>query len=347
MLIRRRYIMGAILIFLASSCKKEESLITAEDLIPLDTAVYLYSVNYVSHTPQVLNFDVEMVGFNGLVNESNYNGFVYVDTSYDSSVNMDFASTSIVSASPVTQTSTVILLDLGETQSYRDKHIGVYLRRYFEIADSLPNRNVALSSMSGGANWPTRFHAENPSEIFNNSWEYSNQELNTLLAVDDMTSSNTSGIYLQDRLTGLIDSMIASPMAQGDLSIVWFIGKGNYTISPAEVDVIINYANLNNVRINVIGLKQPDVMRIGLETGGFVCSTLLGKDDIEVTGTAAFDGEKTGTMNLDDLLFKNVRTHLCNVVATKAGANVWNVGDQVNFRINYNGYLINFDMKIP
>lgn len=330
------------------SCKKDEFTFDREDDLAIDTALLVYHTEYISHTGADLTFSVDMLVTNGTESEQDYSDYGFVDTLYETWLANDVSQVQVIDHTPIPSYSTVLLFDLSELDAYDLEHAGYYLRRYFELADSLPNRQVALSAMSTDQNLPTHFFTENPGNIFGNSWEFNNETFLRETTGNNYISPNINGLYLKQRLTEIIDSVVASPYAQGELSITILGGYANANFTDnAQIDEIVDYANLNNVRINVITMSGNDLRSIAMRTGGFYSAPLYDQNWGFVDDARGFSPIRTTLANLDKMLTHNVFTHRCVVTSSYTTAGTWNSGDQVGVLLNYSGFLIDVTVRIP
>lgn len=328
------------------SCRKEEVVIDREDNLSSDTALIIYSSQYNSHTASALNVTVEILQMNGLVSESDYSGAVLADANIPDHT-VTFGTTTTNTNTPIASYSTIFVFDYAETISFKDEFAGFYLRRFFEIVDSLPNRNVALSSFSAEENTPTRLHTENNGNIFDNSWEFNLQQFYERTIQLDESANQTQGQYIKDRLIDLMDSLLAAPQATGELSITLLTGNGGYNFSAsADLDAIIDYALLNNIKINVITPGGSyELAQIANETGGFLSAWVGDEQGQPQPGGPEFSNTQIALQNLDDLLMSKVTTHKIDI--TDVQTDIWQSGSIARIEFIYNQHLLSVQFRIP
>lgn len=337
------------LVLFTFSCRKEEVVVDREDNLSDDTALFVYSINYESHNTTDLNFTMNMVMLKGSQSEQEYALFNYYDTSYFQNFDLSFATASSYNQPTVSSYSTILLFDYNETESFKQNYVGYFLRRFFEITDSLPNRNVALSSMSSSQNTPTRLHTENLGNIFGNSWEYNTNTFYSLTSGFNGGSSSTPGLFMKGRVLDLIDSLIASPQATGDLSITVLLGNGGVQFTNySDLEQIVDYAISNGVKINIITPGSGgEVATLAGATGGFFSNYIFDYNDQPIPEGDEFGNVTIPLQNLDELLKGNVFTHRVNGTATQTGADTWQSGDYVYLTVRYGGYKFETGLKIP
>ncbi len=338
------------LVFFAFSCRKEDVVVDREDNLLSDTSIVVYNANYQSHTPTTLIFTVDMLHLNGVQSQTSFDNFEFVDTSYVQNQTLTFGVPSLYNYPAISEYSTIILFDYNETDSYKRNYTGYFLRRFFEIADSLPNRHVALSSMSSEQNTLTRLHSQNPGDIFGNTWEYNVETFYKLTAHEDISASETAGLFIKGRINDLIDSLVAAPGASGDLSITFISGNGGYNFSnQSDIDEIIDKALLNNVKINIItpSSSGAELAYIANATGGFISRYVHDFKYDPLPEEEEFPNVQITLQNLDDLLMGNVFTYRVSAAATFISASTWQSGDYANLTIKYNNYAFHIGVRIP
>ena len=329
------------------SCRKEDVIIDREDNLSQDTALIIYQVQYSSHTGGDVNFLVDMLQLNGTTSEATYAGHDFQDPGTTGTVSFGNPNPNVNPSNG--SYSTILVFDYAETWSYEENFVGYYLRRFFEIADSLPNRNVALSSFSGSDNTPTRLHAEDHSNIFGNSWEYSISQFYAYTTHLDDDASATNGAFLKSRMIGLIDSLIAAPQASGDLSITLIAGYGGYYFSNyADLDAIIDHALANNVKINIISQGgSSELTQMANETGGFLSTWIPDINGNPYHEDHPYSNTQITLQNLDELLMGNVTTHRVMVTHTKDGTGMWQSPENAYTEFIYKDHRLNVQFRIP
>lgn len=337
-------------VFFTFSCRKEDVVIDREDALLTDTTIMVFNASYQSHTPTTLNFTIDMLHLNGLQSQTSFDDFLFFDTSYVQNLTLTFGASASYNYPSISEYSTILLIDYNETESFKSNYVGYFLRRFFEIADSLPNRNVGLSSMSSESNTATRLHSEFPGEIFGNSCEYNVETFYQITSHQDESPGDTPGLFLKGRLTGLIDSIVASPEATGDLSITLIAGNGGYYFSnQSDLDEIIDKALLNNVKINIITPSAgiAELAYLANATGGFISSYVHDSNFNPLPETETFPNVQITLQNLDDLLMGKVFTHKVTGSAVQVLSDTWQSGDYASLTIKYNNYAFHVGIRIP
>lgn len=340
---------GILLLVLLFSCKKEEGPWDRELNMVTDTTTMIYKISYVSNTSSQLVATVDMVKLVGLQSATNYTGSNFSNVS--TTANVDYTASGISSSSPTTTSySSVLLFNLNLKEWYAEHDMGFYMRRFFEIVDGSNTKQIALSSFSGQENTKTRFHAEDHSDLFGNSWEY-----NTATFYDLTTGSagyhyQTTLGYLQNRIEDIIDTLsTVSPSGAKSITLVSNTDFFN-TADTLIVNSIINKANANQTSINLVGVSFPDQLRqIANETGGFISEEIIdyGTDQVIYKPTAQISHVGVTLQNLDNLLAKNVKINRCTYQFDFNDGSVYLPGDIVAYPINYNGLKFFVDLSIP
>ncbi|MEZ4923129.1 MAG: hypothetical protein R2780_08180, partial [Crocinitomicaceae bacterium] len=118
----------------------------------------------------------------------------------------------------------------------------------------------------------------------------------------------------------------------------------------SNINAIVNKANANNVRINLLGISWPDQMKhIANKTGGFISEYLI---DYQ-TNENVFEENDAVThvavtlQNLDDLLSRKVKVHRAQFQFDFNDGSVYLSGDRFSYPIQYKGYKFYIDYYIP
>ena len=213
-----------LMVLFLGSCKKEPNTWDREDNLEVDTASFLLESKYISHIDTQIIFQIGIVTLNGLATEKNYNTAVYYD-SVRANLNYTYnlSNTNIQQKLPSAYTS-VLLFDQNGTYWHNENYMGVYLRRYFEVVENSTVSQIAIAKFLPQNNESISFYKENENAYFKNSWEYNTNKFYDL-SNDNFNSNyiSTNILYIIDRLNETIDSLIASPDKNGDLSITFFL----------------------------------------------------------------------------------------------------------------------------
>ena len=346
-MIKNSYILLAVVLLIFTSCKKEEIIYDREDSLDLDTGFVKYNVIYQNHSATQLNVQVDMLVLNGLNSETGY-GLYQFDLPNQENYDINVSNSLTAATAPVGSYSTVVMVNLNNSDYYKQSHTGAYLRRFFELADSLPNRNVAFSTFNAAENSDPRFHRENAASIFGNSWEYNVETYYNLTTKAGFSSGNANGLFLKHHLLAAIDTMVLEG-ATGDRSITLISTSDDYYFSNnLDKQEIIAAANANNVRINLIGMNfNYEMHQIAGQTGGFLIEMEQPYAGSATPSEPSFEPIQVGVQNLDKILKRNVNIHRCNVVATQQGADVFTSGQVVDFNLSYNGKNIPIKIELP
>jgi hypothetical protein len=350
MSIKLENIVAVILIFLGTSCRKEEFAYNREDVFSKDTTTLLFKASYLSHSLQDLNFQVELVTLNNLESEKLYFGknFSQYDQSFDFDVSFSNNTTQTYSA--LSSYNTALVLDLSSNNIYDYHDVGIYLRRYFEIVDSLPNRNLAISSIDPVKNHPTRFHSEFQGDIFNNSWQYNTKTIYGLISEQKQTSSAMPMLFFKERIMETIDTLVAKLGASTQKSITLITSFGGFSgENQADMDEIVDYAIANNVQINLISeYEDVSYQRFAIETGGF-CTGLVPNSDgyYEENVDLIVDPIQSTLLNLDALLTSSVTVHKVDIKMSKPIPEVWLSGEQKTLFYVYNNKRRTLQVRVP
>ena len=340
-----------ILVFIGLySCRKEESTFDREEALEKDTATLVFKTSYVSHNLQDLTVQIELVTFNKDQSKTNYSGLDFESDGLSSDYNVNFSGANSKTYTPKNSYNTALVLDLSQRNVYQNHELGVYLRRFFEIADSLPNRNVALSSFESVENHDTRFHSEQPGFIFGNSWRYSTRTMYELIGRQVLTGSTPTMLFFKDRIIDAIDTMVVEVGASIEKSLVLVVSAGGFAgENEADMNDIIAKANANNVHINLImEYGGASYQRLAMETGGFLSYVA---DELDVTGTNENELDKSplknALLNLDDLLTNNITVHEISMTVSKKNLDVWMSGEIVSIHYIYDQKRRTVQLRIP
>ncbi|MEZ4922393.1 MAG: hypothetical protein R2780_04410, partial [Crocinitomicaceae bacterium] len=266
---------GIGLVLLLFSCRKEADPWDREGELVTDSTFMIYGVNYVSNTSSQVILTVDILGLENLVSGTNYSSTNFSNVSDIQNVDYTVSAISEQSIAP-TSYSTVLLFNLNGLEWYDEHYVGFNLRRYFEQVDYFSANKVAFSTCSGQQNAPTKFYSENPGDIFGNSWEYNVQTFYELTEEQNYYQYQTSVSYLKDRIEDIIDSLnLANASGDRSITLLSNIDFLNYA-DTSNINAIVNKANANNVRINLLGISWPDQMKhIANKTGGFISEYLI------------------------------------------------------------------------
>lgn len=347
MLIRSLLIVSVFL--MAYSCKKEPSGFDREEALDKDTATIIYSLNYLGHTPTSFQFNIELLTLNELESEQSYSGLQYAPNNSNQDFSYNITSESVLQPSFSDEYSTVILLDLSNGEFLDREYVGVYLRRYFELVDSLPLRHVAFSSFSSAENHESRFHSENPSDIFGNSWEFNTSTFYKLRQTASEGGSSVSMLFFKRRIMDAMDSLVAAnPL--GDLSITTILGVGGINNEDqSDYLEIITKANSNNIKLNIISdHSYGDFQCLSSSTGGFFSSYPIldqgqNSEWIDSLGSAT----KASILNLDDLLRSEVNVHRITIQVTASNGATFQQGQYFSEEFTYAGLTRRINFIIP
>jgi hypothetical protein len=332
-----------------SSCKKDAILYDREDALVTDTATFLYSANYISHTSTSLTVQVDMATFNGLNSEEDYNEHFFSDSTSSPDINYDVSNVSVVPVPVHNSYTTVLLFDQNNRLWYNEEFVGFYLRRFIEKNDSITLGKIGIASFSGQNNLKTSFRSEVPGSYFQNSWNYSVNEFYDITKNANETLYDTPVSYVTLRVDEAIDSMVLSGEVTGDKSITLFANEAFGGSSDLNLDATILKANNNAISINMIGpYFSPNIKRMAIETGGFVCeyenyNYQLPSNQSNEQYVSAIE---VGLENLENLLRRDLVLHRCNLVITELTAN-FQTGDNLSYNLNYNGANFSIDLSIP
>jgi len=346
-------------LFLASSCKKDTDYsYDREANLVLDTATYLKSATYVSHTPTTLTMTVDLVTFNGLTCETDYSANTFIDTLGGAAdISADLSTTTTVSHSPANVYSSAFVFNWNNRTWIEDHYVGFYMRRYLEIIDVDPAvyfaAMVSMDLLTTGVD-DVSWRSESSNTRFSNSWAYN------INAFYEITNSNgqltlnqdVSGYDFLYAMDEILDTLLIDPGVFGEKSITIFSAADaqNNPASDVENDALITNAKANGAKINFLGPDISDVMvRYATETGGFTCE-IFNDTSNEEGNEAQIDPVSDMAVymqNLHLILNHDVVSHRCTAVYTQTGANTFDSGDRYQFKVLYNGEIFIYSVQIP
>ena len=349
MLIRFYQISVIAALLLCFSCRKEADPYNREDVIVADTSTQLFKATYLSHNLQDLNFQLELLTFNSGKSESSYQGLSFDTHDFSSEFDITFSNISTKTYNSSESYNTTVILDLSSRDIYRSSELGIYLRRFFEIADSLPNKKVAFSSFEPAKLHPTRFHSEKPGDLFGNSWQYNTETMYDLISENTPSGSIVPMLFFKNRMIETIDSISAQIGASAEKSLTLVMAVGSLAgVNQTDIDDIISKAVDHNVSINLITMfEEVGFQRIAIETGGF-CTGLVPYIDGNYEESESTDKPmRSAIVNLDAMLTRKVTAHQVDVKISKQGTDVWVPNEERTIYYVYDQHRRNIQIKIP
>ncbi len=364
----RLTLISSLLIFGITACKKADNYdYDREKKMVLDTASLLKGVQYVSHTSTSLAVQIDMLTFNGLMYETDFSGYTFDDTivpgSYTSStaqaeISCDYSATSTGTLAPLGSYASAFLINQANKDWFEERYVGFYMRRYYELIDSLGVSFAALAHMdlhlSGNEHY---WNDEVAGSHFWNYWEYSINNFYTLTNDDDPESSfyfESNGANFDQELEEIITEIASDGVVTNGRSLTIFtagdVQGGSIQAADPDIDATVALANANSIPINFIGPIISDVMvRYASETGGFIAEA-----DNRISGEEGNEAQTDPVgdiavylQNLNQILTNDAEVHRCNAVFTQTGATTFNSGERWMFHFKYNDELFRFTVKIP
>jgi len=335
--------LNILLIFIALftfSCKKATIDFDREKDMITDTVSLQIGLSILSSTTNQLDFEIEMVTFNDLVSESNYNdsSFKVLPNQNPDIYTPTFGSFSNFTPTPHTEYSTIFLFEIDRKDFYHNHNFGVYLRRYLE--QNSADNNIAFAFYKPNQINSLHFNTTENSSYFKNDWL---SNINSFYAETNYYSNQGSNNLFSSLITHvntLIDSLVLHQNILPNKSITLCFSSNYFYEQSDSLPLVnlINKANLNQVSINYISLRADYIKQLAFKTGGFVVEI----DEFDYFGnqTQALNSNKnTNTayflQNIHNLLSKNYTSH--KAILSIYSTNGFYPNSYFNQNFGYNG----------